>query len=397
MNPNHHYPFVILGAGITGVAAATVLKQHSPQPVLLIHHEDRLPYKRTQLNKSIATGFTPDRFALHPARWYADQGIQLLAQTAVSIDPVQKQIHFENHPPVSFQKLLLATGSAPRSLGHPLWDEWAHRVHHASEAEKLIATFETRQHYTIVGAGAEGLETAFQLRAKGKQVVLLERHTHAAQSFFTPPIGQRIGMLLEMHGINFENETLLQQLSKQNETIEVTTSKRTFATDVLIACNGAVPRTGLASKAGIVCRKGILVNGHYQTSHSGIFAAGDVAEHAPGWCTGLWHAAERQGAQAAQAMLEIGTTEYRHEPFRLKTELAGQFFFSGGYHLPQELPENKMVASTPAQYREVYLRPDQTVQAILSVNEAHCAKGFQQALHENWTGEKLRETFPFAP
>jgi len=87
-----------------------------------------------------------------------------------------------------------------------------------------------------------------------------------------------------------------------------TTSGRRIECDFAVVGIGVVPRTGLASAAGLQVGNGVIVNDTLQTSVPGIFAAGDVAnawhpfyrerirvEH--------WANALHQGPAAARAML----------------------------------------------------------------------------------------------
>ena len=51
------WDFVIVGGGIAGFSAADTISQNLPDAsVLILSEEDRLPYRRTKISKTIAAG-----------------------------------------------------------------------------------------------------------------------------------------------------------------------------------------------------------------------------------------------------------------------------------------------------------------------------------------------------
>lgn len=81
-----------------------------------------------------------------------------------------------------------------------------------------------------------------------------------------------------------------------------------MAADAVIVGTGVTPRMGLAQRAGLHTDDGIVVDAMGETTHEGVFAAGDVARF-PDPVTGRmirvehWAQAERAGATAAVNLL----------------------------------------------------------------------------------------------
>ena len=75
-----------------------------------------------------------------------------------------------------------------------------------------------------------------------------------------------------------------------------------------------------------------------------------------------------------------------NRPYRFKTEVFGEFYFSGGtidntkHTIIRTIKKNTV--------REVATIGNK-ITGILSLNEAPCAKLFQQALMERWSNEQL--------
>jgi len=90
--------------------------------------------------------------------------------------------------------------------------------------------------------------------------------------------------------------------------------------DMIIAGIGAVPRTEIATDAGLKIDNGIVVDEHLRTSDPDIFAAGDIA-HAYNPRLGRhirvehWANARRQGVVVAKAMLGQDAVELRPSYF----------------------------------------------------------------------------------
>ncbi len=379
-----NFDYIIIGAGITGISAAeTIANQSRDASILLVNNEPRLPYKRTRINKSIHSGFHTDDFALKSRVWFAENNINLLNENVETIHPANKTV-FTQHQTFTYGKLLLATGSRPRSTGHEAWDRMVLPVRTATEVETIIESMQKANHYLIIGGGAEGIETAEQLIRAGKQVTLTDRNPNLMHRYLTEALSHRVKETLIKNGISVINPAEIKSIHHtQAYTIEL--NDQTINADAIISCIGHQPNVELAIEAGIKTNRGILVDNTLNTSIADIFAAGDVAEHQDGRITGLWHAAEYQGKIAAMNMAGIHTI-CENRPYRFKTEIFGDFYFSGGTLKHPGSTITKMSNCDKA--REVATINHQIV-GIVSLNEALLAPLFQQAMMEQWTPDQL--------
>jgi 3-phenylpropionate/trans-cinnamate dioxygenase ferredoxin reductase subunit len=110
------YDVVVVGAGAAGLAAATSARQTDRAvSILLVNGEDRSPYKRTRISKSLRDGFEPDQFTIHPDEWYREQAIDRLDGARLSeIDRDARTLRFDgDHEEVVYGRLILATGGEP--------------------------------------------------------------------------------------------------------------------------------------------------------------------------------------------------------------------------------------------------------------------------------------------
>ncbi|HEU5483373.1 MAG TPA: FAD-dependent oxidoreductase, partial [Microlunatus sp.] len=109
---------VVVGAGLAGGTAVTELRDQGFEgTVTLIGAEAHPPYERPPLSKGYLMGKDPIQDAfVHDAGWYPEHGVDFRpGSTVTALDLAGHRIAVESAT-VSYDKLLLATGSQPRRL-----------------------------------------------------------------------------------------------------------------------------------------------------------------------------------------------------------------------------------------------------------------------------------------
>ncbi|KMM25796.1 hypothetical protein L540_19380, partial [Bordetella pseudohinzii] len=110
---------VIVGAGQTGAVAARTLRELGYAGALtLVGDETHLPYERPPLSKeALGAGVDGSVGRMHPAEYYADQKIELIAGTpARALDRQQRQVVLSDGRRLPYDACLLATGGRARRL-----------------------------------------------------------------------------------------------------------------------------------------------------------------------------------------------------------------------------------------------------------------------------------------
>jgi NADPH-dependent 2,4-dienoyl-CoA reductase/sulfur reductase-like enzyme len=132
--------FVIVGAGLAGAKAAETLRAEGfGGDVVLIGDETEAPYERPGLSKGYLRGETSrTTLRVHDAAFYEDHDIELRAGVAVTaLDLDAAQIELEDGGTLRNDRLLLATGAAPRRLDLP--GSALPGVHHLRDLPELLA------------------------------------------------------------------------------------------------------------------------------------------------------------------------------------------------------------------------------------------------------------------
>ena len=117
MTIDKRYDIIIVGGSITAIEAINSIHEINPHTkILLISGEDRLPYKRTMINKNIVRGFDKDDFKLATNEWYQQNNVTLIIDRATKIDRKQKSLETATNGTYTYNKLLLATGVRSKTL-----------------------------------------------------------------------------------------------------------------------------------------------------------------------------------------------------------------------------------------------------------------------------------------
>jgi 3-phenylpropionate/trans-cinnamate dioxygenase ferredoxin reductase component len=342
--------FVIVGAGLAGAKAAETLREEGYDGrVVLLGAEEEQPYERPPLSKEYLRGEAERASAaVHEAGFYAEHDIELRTGTAVTgLDIDARELELDGGERLPFDRLLLATGAEPRRLRVPGAElDGVHPLRTLADSDALRERLAMGGRLVVVGAGWIGSEVAASARQRGLDVTIVAPKAVPLERVLGLEVGGVYRDLHRDHGVElrmpagvvaFEGAGRVERVRLRDGTAIVC--------DTVVAGVGATPRTGLAEAAGLAVENGVLVDGRLESSVSGIFAAGDVANHLHPALGRLrvehWDNALHQGPAAARAML--GSVEpYARTPY----------FFSDQYDVGMEY------SGHPAGWDCVVLRGD---------------------------------------
>src|SRR5690242_211125 len=170
--------FAIVGAGLAGAKAAEALRTEGfTGRIVLLGAETHRPYERPPLSKGYLQGSAErDTVYVHPPEWYGDHQIELRVGTAATaVDRRAHEIVTADGNRERYDKLLLATGAAPRRLPVPGADlAGLHYLRTLDDSDRLKAALRPGTRVVIIGGGWIGLETAAAARTAGAEVTVLE-------------------------------------------------------------------------------------------------------------------------------------------------------------------------------------------------------------------------------
>lgn len=279
---------IVIGGGHAGGDAALAIRQSGFQgKIILVSQESILPYHRPPLSKKFLAGDVgADTLGIKPAGNYEKAEIEFLPDTTVrSIERAEKRIVTDNSS-LSYDYLVIATGSRARSLEHPDLPDQINNLLYLrdlSDSKKLQDQLAPSKHLVIIGGGYIGLEVAATAINKGVAVTVLEQQERVLSRVTSPEVssfyekihtdaGARVitGVAIKTYKLDTAGAKIVSIELNNGETLQL---------DTVLAGVGAAPRIELAEEAGLDIDNGILVNEFCQTSDLSIYAIGDCSNH----------------------------------------------------------------------------------------------------------------------
>lgn len=335
---------IIIGAGQAGGETAQRLRQGGFEgEITLIGEEPHAPYQRPPLSKQYLSGELPmERVLLRPPEVYAHENVAWLKATrAVWIDRQNRRVRLEGGRELSYDALVLATGSRPRKLPLSGADlAGVHVLRTAADVDAMRPAFVAGAKLVVVGAGYIGLETAAVARKLGLEVTVVESAVRPLARVTSPEMA---GFFLDEHTAKGVRFVLGAQcaLIKGVERVRGVgfDDGQEVGADIVIAGIGVTPEIGLAQHCGLTIGNGIVTDRQCRTSDPAIFAIGDCASRP------MVHYADRmerlesvhnaiEGAKIVAATI-LGqappveeTPWFWSDQYDLKLQIAGLF---GGY------------------------------------------------------------------
>lgn len=359
------YKYLIIGGGMTGDAAAHGIRSvDSSGSMGLIGAEPDPPYNRPPLTKGLWKGDQLDSVWRKAAEGVTSHyGVRI-----VSVDPGKKLATDANGETYSWEKLLLATGGAPRTL----FGDGDGIIYYRTLADyrRLRALSEKGKHFAIIGGGFIGSEIAAALAINHKRVTMILRGKGVCEHLFPAALARFISEVYQQKGVELLSGKEVSRIEQRGQQVGVKLkSNEDILVDGVVAGAGIEPNIELARKAGLTIENGIVVDELLQTSHPNIYAAGDVAAFfnpALGKRIRVEHEdnANTMGKAAGRNMAGAGEP-YRHLPFFYSD------LFEFGYEAVGELDSRlETFADWKQQNKEgvVYYLRDGRVRGVLLWN-----------------------------
>jgi 3-phenylpropionate/trans-cinnamate dioxygenase ferredoxin reductase subunit len=303
---------VIVGAGECGARAALALREHGYDgPVTLVGDEPHLPYERPPLSKDAMVADAPAVKAIAGEADLADKAIaHLRPVTVASVDRAAKRVKLADGGELAYDKLLLATGAAPRRLPMPGAGDRCVYLRTFSDALAIRQHLKPHSRIAVIGGGFIGLELAASARRLGAAVTVIEAQPRILMRGVPAGIAAVVHAAHEAHGAEILCGAGIASVDDDGRKVRLTLADgRAVDADLAVIGIGAVPNTGLAEAAGLRIENGIAVDAMLRSSDPAVFAAGDCCSFPLSVYGGrrvrleAWRNALEQGTLAARNML----------------------------------------------------------------------------------------------
>ena len=363
---------VLVGNGLAGMRCLEDLLDMEPEryEITVIGEEPWGNYNRIMLSPVLSGDKKIEDIMLHPPAWYAEKNIRFIADDpAVEIDRNHKTVTTQKGEVVSYDRLILATGSKPfipPVEGKDLQGVLSFRDIY--DVNQMIESSQNKHHAVVIGGGLLGLEAAYGLKRRGMNVTVLHLTSHIMDRQLDACASAMLKASIEAKGIRVITSAVTQRLAG-NEHGQVTQVELQDGTiipaDLVVFAVGIRPNIALAQQAGLRCNRGVLVNDTMQTFDPSIYAVGECIEHR-GSTFGLVEPLWGQAFICASHLAEHGSLTFAAQPVPTQLKVSGCDVFSAGNFAPEDAFEEIVLHDDKRQiYKRIIIQDNKVVGAVL--------------------------------
>jgi NAD(P)H-nitrite reductase large subunit len=274
---------LIIGGGPAAINAIETIRDFDggANPITLV--SDEPAYSRMVLPYYLANQI-PERqvYTADDAYYDALKVDRHIGPRVHEIDPQAKSVTLEDARKLSFDTLLIATGSSPTIPPIPgadlpgvcpLW------TLAQTQAVLQAAQGKPRPEVVFIGAGFIGFIVLNAMYKRGWQLHVVEMADHVLPRMLDADSATLVENWLQHKGVTLHLGTTVHSIVENNKRKRLALANGgQIEADLVIVATGIRPNIQLVDGAGIQVDQGILVNERMQTNFPFIYAAGDVAQ-----------------------------------------------------------------------------------------------------------------------
>ncbi|MGD1900173.1 MAG: nitrite reductase large subunit NirB [Phormidesmis sp.] len=283
--PNSKQTLVVVGNGMVGhrllelMVAKGALDRWN---LITFCEEPRVAYDRVHLSQYFVNKTAADLTLVEPG-FYQDNGIQVyIGDRIVEIDRVQQRVKSANGVEITYDRLVLATGSypfVPPIQGNDATGTFVYRTIDDLDAIKTYA--EQSRVGVVVGGGLLGLECANALKSLGLETHVVEFAPRLMPVQLDEAGGEILKEKIQGLGVQVHTSKVTTDIVSENGKLASMqfADETSLQTDMIVFSAGIRPRDELARGCGLQLgeRGGVVIDEACQTSDPKIYAIGECA------------------------------------------------------------------------------------------------------------------------
>jgi len=360
---------VVIGNGMAGCRAVEELiaRDAGAYRVTIFGAEPHVNYNRIMLSPVLAGEKCFDDIIINSREWYDGNDIELIVDDPVtSIDRAAKTVTSRSGRTVSYDRLLIATGSDPFIIPVPGKDlPGVISFRDMKDVGTMVAAAAQGGDAVVIGGGLLGLEAAHGLTLRGMKVTVI----HLMPTLMERQLDEAAGWLLKS-ALEARGQTILTGADTAEiygdgkvEGVRLKDGREIPASLVVMAV-GIRPSVALARDCGLAVGRGIQVDDHMVTSDPNVLAVGECVEHGGqvyGLVAPLWDM-----CRSLADGLVGKANPYACSATSTKLKVAGLDVFSAGDFSGGEGCEDIVLRDAARGiYKRVVLKEDRVIGAVL--------------------------------
>ncbi|MBV7506619.1 nitrite reductase large subunit NirB [Bacillus sp. sid0103] len=361
---------VLIGNGMAGVRCVEEILQNAPDSfeITIFGSEPHLNYNRIQLSAVLQGATSFDDITIHGREWYNEQNIRLFSgETVIKIDSKKQVLRTNKSREVSYDQLIIATGSVPFLLPIPGADkEGLLSFRTIEDCQKMIDTAKQYKKAIVIGGGVLGLEAAKGLLNLGMDVTVVHNGRNLMERQLDETAAKLLQTELNKQGLGFLFEKETKEICGNKRVEKVIFQDGTeIATDLVLMAVGVRPNIQLAKESGIETNRAILVNDYMETNIPNIYAVGECVEHR-GTVYGLVKPLYDQGKVLAKRLCGLESKGFEGTVLSTQLKISGVDVFSvGRFTCDDNLKSIEIHDELEGVYKKLVFEDSQMVGAVL--------------------------------
>ena len=391
---------VIIGAGMASGRTLEHITDASADAfeITLFNAEPRGNYNRIMLSPVLSGERSYEEIVTHDDDWYAARNIRTrFGEKVICVDRKRKLVMGENGE-VSYDKLIIATGSTPFIIpvpGHDLPGVIGYRDLEDTNA-MIDAAAQASASAVVIGGGLLGLEAAAGLRMRGMEVTVLHNDGHLMNRQLDEAAGYLLQNDLEKRGITVMTSANTKQIVGDGKVEQVRLEDGTeIPANIVLMTAGIRPSVLVGQEAGLKVGRAIEVDDQMRTSDPDIFAVGECVEFEAN-LFGLVAPLYDQAKVLANTLLGVEDS-FKLRELSTKLKVTGCDLFSAGDFAEGEGRED-IVFRDPKRrvYKRLIVENDRLIGAVMYGDTAD-SNWFFGLIKDGTNIEEMRETLIFGP
>ena len=390
---------VVIGNGMAGMRTVEeILKRDADlYDITVFGAEPRENYNRIMLSPVLSGEKSFEEIVIHSKDWYAENNITLHAGDAVTgIDPIGRTVTSSKGLSVSYDKLLLATGSDPFIIPVPGTDlDGVVTFRDLDDVEAMLMAAKSGGKAVVIGGGLLGLEAAVGLKANGMDVSVVHLMDTLMERQLDEAAGYLLASELESRGLTVLTGANTKAILGEDKVTGLQLDDgATLDCDLVVMAVGIKPNASLARDAGLDIGRGVIINDQMQTSAPDIFAVGECVEHR-GMTYGLVAPLYEMGKVLAAHLTGDEGLAYEGSVTSTKLKVTGVDVFSAGDFSGGEGTEDIVFRDAAhGIYKRLIIESDKIKGAVM-YGDASDGAWYFQMMKEAQDISELRSTLIF--
>ncbi len=361
---------IVIGNGMAGMRTVEEILKLDTEAydITVFGAEPHGNYNRIMLSPVLAGDKTIDEIMINDEQWYVDNNITLYkGKTIVDIDRKARKVIVDDGTEHEYDRLLIATGSNPFIIplpGHELEGVIAFRDIH--DVDMMIEAAKNHKHAVVIGGGLLGLEAANGLMQQGMKVTVLHLMDTLMERQMDSVAGKMLRKSLEERGMEILMPASTKEIVGKDRVEKVILEDgREIEASIVVMAVGIRPNIELASKVGIHCERGIVVNDTMQTFDPRVYSVGECVQHR-GETYGLVAPLFEMAKVCANHLVKHGIASYAGSVTSTKLKVTGIDLFSAGDFTGDENTEELVFQdASRGVYRKLVIEDDKVKGAVM--------------------------------